>query len=160
MTGYLVRRLLAAIPVLFIVAVFVFLLLRLTPGDPAAVIAGDSASTEQIAGIRSALGLDQPLAKQFAIWLGKVVRGDLGESFFFKMPVSRLIGQRIEPTLSLALCTILIAVVVAVPLGILAAWRHGGWLDRLLMGVSALGDRKSTRLNSSHVVTSRMPSSA
>lgn len=124
---------------LLVVAVFVFLLLRLTPGDPAAVIAGDSATTEQIEQIRESLGLNEPLTTQFAIWFGNVLRGDLGESFFFRMSVVELIGQRIEPTLALALCTILLAVAIAVPLGVLSAWRHGGWLDRILMGFSTLG---------------------
>jgi peptide/nickel transport system permease protein len=136
---FLLGRLAATIPVLLLVAVFVFLLLRLTPGDPAAVIAGDSATTEQIEQIRESLGLNQPLPVQFGIWIGGVLRGDLGESFFFRMPVAQLIAQRIEPTLALALCTIVIAVAVAVPLGVLAAWRHGGWLDRALMGFSTLG---------------------
>jgi peptide/nickel transport system permease protein len=139
MMRFLLGRLAATIPVLLLVAVFVFLLLRLTPGDPAAVIAGDSATTEQIEQIRESLGLNQPLPAQFGIWIGNVLRGDLGESFFFRMPVAALIGQRIEPTLALALCTILLAVTVAVPLGVLAAWRHGGWLDRALMGFSTLG---------------------
>jgi peptide/nickel transport system permease protein len=139
MTRFLAARLAATIPVLLLVAVFVFLLLRLTPGDPAAVIAGDSATTEQIEQIREGLGLNRPLLTQFGIWIGNVLRGDLGESFFFRMPVAELIGQRIEPTLALALCTIGIAVLTAVPLGVLAAWRHGGWIDRALMGFSTLG---------------------
>jgi peptide/nickel transport system permease protein len=136
---FLLTRLLSTIPVLLLVAVFVFLLLRLTPGDPAAVIAGDSATSEQIEQIRDSLGLNQPLVTQFGIWFGNVLRGDLGESFFFRLPVAQLIAQRIEPTLALALCTIVLAVAVAVPLGVLAAWRHGGWLDRALMGFSTLG---------------------
>lgn len=121
------------------VAVFVFLMLRLTPGDPAAVIGGDHASAEQVAAIRAKLGLDQPLLDQFAVWAGRLISGDLGESFFFKKTVAQLIAQRVEPTLSLSLATILIAVLVAVPLGVVAAWRRGGWLDRLVMGFSVLG---------------------
>jgi peptide/nickel transport system permease protein len=136
---FLLTRLLSTIPVLLVVAVAVFLILRLTPGDPAAVIAGDSATTEQIEQIRASLGLDKPIPVQFVIWAGNALRGDLGESFFFKKQVSELIAQRIEPTLALALCTIVLAVAVAVPLGVLAAWRHGGWLDRALMGFSTLG---------------------
>jgi peptide/nickel transport system permease protein len=136
---FLASRLLATIPVLLIVAVAVFLLLRLTPGDPAAVIAGDIATTEQIEQIRAGLGLDKPIPVQFGIWFGKVLRGDLGESFFFKMSVTRLIAQRLEPTAALALCTIVLAVLIAVPLGVLAAWRQGRWLDRALMGFSTLG---------------------
>jgi peptide/nickel transport system permease protein len=139
MLRFLATRLLGTIPVLFVVAVAVFLILRLTPGDPAAVIAGDRATTDQIEQIRASLGLDKSIPVQFAIWAGNALRGDLGESFFFKKQVSELIAQRIEPTLALALCTIVLAVAVAVPLGVLAAWRHGGWLDRALMGFSTLG---------------------
>ena len=139
MYAFLGRRLLATIPVLAIVAVLVFLMLRLTPGDPAAILAGDAANTEQIARIRESLGLDRPIVVQFGIWLGNLLTGDLGESFYYKTKVATLIGQRLEPTVALATLTILIAVVVSVPLGIVAAWRFGGWFDRALMGFSVLG---------------------
>jgi peptide/nickel transport system permease protein len=139
MFAFLVKRVLATVPVLLIVAVLVFLLLRLTPGDPAAIIAGDAASPENIAKIRENLGLSKPLPVQFGIWFANLMGGNLGESYFFKMQVSTLIGQRIEPTLALSFCTIVIAVLVAVPLGVLAAWRQGGWLDRALMTFSVLG---------------------
>jgi peptide/nickel transport system permease protein len=139
MYGYLFRRLLGTIPVMLVVAVFIFLMLRLTPSDPAAIIAGDNATTEQVAQIRSQLGLDRPLIEQFFIWSANVLTGDFGESFFFKKTVAALIGERIEPTLSLAFFTILIAVLVAVPLGVLAAHRHGSWIDRIVMGFSVLG---------------------
>jgi len=122
-----------------IVAVLVFLLLRLTPGDPAAILAGDAATVEQIARLRVELGLERPLAVQFAIWFGKVLTGDLGQSFYYRIDVATLIGQRLEPTAALAALTLLIAVAVAVPLGVLAAWRHGGWLDRALMAFSVAG---------------------
>ncbi len=139
MLNFLARRILATIPVLLVVAVLVFLLLRLTPGDPAAILAGDAANTEQIARIRAGLGLDRPILAQFGIWFGNMLQGDLGESFYYKTKVATLIGQRLEPTLSLAALTITLAVLIAVPLGILAAWRFGGWLDRALMGFSVLG---------------------
>jgi peptide/nickel transport system permease protein len=139
MYSFLARRLLATIPVLAIVAVLVFLMLRLTPGDPAAILAGDAANTEQIAQIRASLGLDRPIVVQFGIWIGNILTGDLGESFYYKTKVTTLIAQRLEPTLALATFTILIAVVVSVPLGIIAAWRFGGWFDRALMGFSVLG---------------------
>ena len=124
---------------LLVVAVLVFALLRFAPGDPAAIMAGDAATTEQIAQIRAGLGLDRPLVVQFGIWLGKVLSGDLGESFYFRIKVATLIGQRLEPTFALAALTILLAVLISVPLGALAAWRHGGWLDRALMAFSVLG---------------------
>ena len=139
MLAFIARRVLATIPVLFVVATIVFLLLRLTPGDPAAVIAGDSANPEQIAQIRASLGLEKPLLQQFGIWLSNIARGDFGESFFFKKRVTELIAQRLEPTLALATCTILLSVLIAVPLGVLAAWRHGSWVDRALMGFSTIG---------------------
>ncbi len=139
MLNFLLKRLLATIPVLLIVAVLVFLMLRLTPGDPAAVLAGDAATTEQIARIREGLGLDKSIPQQFLIWFRNVAVGDLGESYYYKTKVTTLIGQRIEPTVSLALLTIVLAVAVAVPLGVLAAWRFGGWLDRSLMAFSVLG---------------------
>jgi peptide/nickel transport system permease protein len=137
--AYIVRRLLATIPVMTVVALFVFLLLRLTAGDPAAIIAGDNATSEQVAQIRTRLGLDRPIPQQFVIWLGQLLRGDLGESFFFKKKVSALILDRVEPTLALAACTIVLAVLLAVPLGTVAAYRQGTWVDRLVMGVSVLG---------------------
>src|SRR5918995_2970950 len=139
MFNFIARRLVATVPVLLVVAVFVFLLLRLTPGDPAAIMAGDAATAEQIERIRAGLGLDRPIVVQFGIWLGKVLSGDLGESFYFRIKVATLIGQRLEPTFALATLTILIAVLVSVPLGAIAAWRFGGWFDRALMGFSVLG---------------------
>ena len=102
---------------LLVVAVFVFLLLRLTPGDPAAIMAGDAATGEQIERIRAGLGLDKPLVVQFGIWLGKILSADLGQSYYFRINVSTLIGQRLEPTMSLAGLTILFAVLISVPLG-------------------------------------------
>lgn len=139
MLRFLMQRLLALIPVLFVVAVVVFLILRLTPGDPAAVIAGNNATNEDIDRIREQLGLTKPLITQFMIWLGNVVQGDLGYSFYLNKPVTELISQRIEPTLSLAAGTMVLAVLVAVPLGTLAAWRMGGWLDRILSGFAVAG---------------------
>ena len=139
MLRFLMQRLLALVPVLFTVAVIVFLILRLTPGDPAAVIAGNNATNEDIDRIREQLGLTQPLFTQFMIWLGNVLQGDLGYSFYLNKPVTELIAQRIEPTLSLAAGTMVLAVLVAVPLGTLAAWRMGGWLDRILSGFAVAG---------------------
>jgi len=139
MTGYILRRLAATVPVMLIVAVLVFLMLRLTPGDPAAIIAGDNANAEQIAQIRTRLGLDQPLFTQFFIWFANILHGDFGESFFFKKTVAELIASRIEPTIALSLFTITLAVVIAVPLGVLAAYKQGTWIDKIVMGFSVLG---------------------
>ncbi|MBU3652837.1 MAG: ABC transporter permease [Limnohabitans sp.] len=139
MLRFLMQRLLALIPVLFTVAVIVFLILRLTPGDPAAVIAGNNATNDDIDRIREQLGLTKPLLTQFMIWLGNVVQGDLGYSFYLNRPVTELIAQRIEPTLSLAAGTMVLALVIAVPLGTLAAWRMGGWLDHVLSGFAVAG---------------------
>jgi peptide/nickel transport system permease protein len=139
MQTYLIRRILAVIPVMAVVALIVFLLLRLTPGDPAAVIAGDYATPADIARIRHQLGLDEPIHVQLAIWIGSLFRGDLGVSIFSQLPVSRLIAQRLEPTLALGTATMLIAVLLAVPLGVLAAWKARTWIDRLVMVFAVLG---------------------
>jgi peptide/nickel transport system permease protein len=136
---YAARRIVATLPVIAVVAAIVFLLLRLTPGDPAAIIAGDQASPEQLAAIRTTLGLDQPLHVQFVTWIDRLLHGDFGVSLISKVPVAQMIGQRLEPSLSLAVLTILVAMAVAVPLGTLAAWRQGSWVDRTMMSVSVLG---------------------
>lgn len=122
-----------------VVALAVFGLLRLAPGDPASVIAGDYASPDDVVRIRSSLGLDQPLPKQLAIWFGNLLRGDLGTSIFSGLPVTTLIKQRVEPTVALATLTMLIAVTVAVPLGVLAAWKQGSWIDRSVMVFAVSG---------------------
>lgn len=144
MLKFLLRRLLSTIPVMLIVSALVFLMLRLTPGDPAAVLAGDSATIEQIDAIRVKLDLDRPIVEQYVVWFGRLLTGDLGHSYYYKTAVTTLIGQRLGPTLSLAAITIIIAVAVAVPLGVLAAWRFGGWLDRTLMTVSVLSSSVPT----------------
>lgn len=139
MWSYLFRRILAVIPVLLVVLVIVFLMLRLTPGDPAANIAGDAATTEDIAKLRVELGLEEPLLVQFGIYAKNLLRGDFGESFYYKRPVISMIADGVEPTLSLALFTIVIASLIAVPLGTLAAYKQGSLIDRLVMGFSVVG---------------------
>jgi peptide/nickel transport system permease protein len=139
MLQFLLRRILAVLPVLFVVSLVVFLILRLAPGDPAAVIAGNSATNEDIAKIQVQLGLDRSIPVQYGIWMGNVFRGDLGFSYYLNKPVTELIAQRVEPTLSLAFGTVILALLIAVPLGTVAAWRMGGWLDRLLSGFSVAG---------------------
>ena len=139
MIAYVIRRLLATIPVMGVVAATVFLMLRLSPGDPAAVIAGDTATAAEIALMRERLGLDAPLLQQFFVWLWNICRGDLGTSIFSNKPVAGLILERFEPTLALTLSTLVIAVLVAVTAGTLAAWRAGSWIDVAVMVVTVLG---------------------
>lgn len=139
MTAYIIRRIIATIPVMMIVGLIVFLLLHLSPGDPAAIIAGDNATPAQIDQIREKLGLNEPLYTQFVIWAWNVVRGDLGISIFSNLPVTRLIAQRAEPTIALALTTIAFAIVIAITIGVLAAWKVGSWIDRAVMVFAVLG---------------------
>ena len=139
MLAYVARRVLATIPVMGIVALFVFSLLYIAPGDPAAIIAGDQATPADVDRIRAGLGLDRPFLVRFGGWLWDVLRGDLGVSIFTNLPVTHMIGQRLEPTLSLMVLTLILSVGVAVPLGVLAAWTHGSLLDRAIMLVAVLG---------------------
>ncbi|CAM3580040.1 ABC transporter permease [Bordetella sputigena] len=136
--AYVIRRILATLPVMAVVAVIVFLLIHLSPGDPAALIAGDLATAEDIQRLHVALGLDQPLWQQFFLWAGRLLRGDLGTSLFTQVPVTRLLAQRLEPTLSIALLTMGLSIVVAIPLGVLAAYKAGTWIDRLVMVFAVL----------------------
>ncbi|MFO0188021.1 MAG: ABC transporter permease [Alphaproteobacteria bacterium] len=135
---YVTKRILATLPVMGVVAVIVFLLLRLSPGDPAAIIAGDDATSEDIAKIREHLGLDRPLLTQFVRWIGQLATGDFGNSIYLERPVLGLILERVEPTLALSVTTIIFAVVLAVPIGVLAAWRAGTWIDQAIMALSVL----------------------
>ncbi|HKQ23353.1 MAG TPA: ABC transporter permease [Burkholderiales bacterium] len=135
---YILRRLGATLIVMAVVALFVFSLLFLTPGDPAAVIAGDVATTDDIQRIREKLGLNEPFLVQFGNWVGRLLHGDLGTSIFTNLPVTKLIGQRVQPTVSLTLLTLVFAVLIAVPVGVLAAAKAGTWTDRLVMGFSVL----------------------
>lgn len=139
MFTYLLKRLASTVIVMLLVSVLVFMLLHLAPGDPAAVLAGDNASAEQVAQLRSLLGLSEPLTTQFVRWLGQVLQGNLGQSIFSSEPVTLLIAQRTEPTLSIALATLAIAIPVALTLGIVAAHRVGTLTDRVLMMISVVG---------------------
>lgn len=139
MFAYVVRRLFATIVVMAVVAFVVFLLLYLTPGDPAAILAGDAATGDDIRRIREKLGLEEPFLVRFGNWVWGLLHGDLGVSIFTNLPVTHLIAQRIEPTLSLTFCTLVVAVLVAVPLGVVAAARAGTWVDRAVMAFSVAG---------------------
>jgi peptide/nickel transport system permease protein len=133
MLSYILRRILSTVPVMAIVALFVFSLLYISPGDPAVVIAGDQASPEDVERIRQSLGLDRPFLVQFGTWVWNILHGDLGTSIFTSLPVSALIAQRIEPTLSLMTLTLFLTLLIAVPLGVVAAWKAGSWIDRTIM---------------------------
>lgn len=139
MFTYLIKRVLAVIPVMLVVAAIVFLMLRLTPGDPAAIIAGDAATTEDVKQIRESLGLERPMLVQFGIWISNMLAGDFGESFYYKRTVASMIADRVGPTFALATFTIIIASLVAIPLGTLAAYKQGSWIDRMVMGLSVIG---------------------
>ena len=139
MIAFVAKRMVATIPVMGVVALFVFLMLRLSPGDPAAVIAGDYASPADVERIREALGLNEPIVVQFGTWIWTLMRGDLGISIFTDLPVTHLIRQRIEPTLMLSLTTIVFSILVAVPMGVVAAWKSNTWIDRSIMIFAVAG---------------------
>jgi peptide/nickel transport system permease protein len=139
MFAYVTRRILATIPVMLIVAFCVFSLLYIAPGDPAAIIAGDQATPADVERIRASLGLDRPFLLRFGEWFWQILHGDLGTSIFTNLPVSHMIAQRIEPTISLMLLAIVFAVAVAIPLGVLAAWKHGSWIDQAVMVLAVFG---------------------
>jgi peptide/nickel transport system permease protein len=139
MFAYIARRIAATIPVMAIVALFVFSLLYIAPGDPAAIIAGDQATPADVERIRASLGLDRPFLIRFGTWLWDVLNGDLGQSIFTNLPVTHMIAQRIQPTLSLMVITLVLSLVTAIPLGVVAAWKQGSWIDRLAMITSTFG---------------------
>ena len=139
MFALIVKRMLSTFIVMAVVAVFVFSMLHFSPGDPAAIIAGDLATKEDVEQIREKLGLNLPMHEQFWRWVSNLFRGDFGKSIFSDLPVSQLIVQRIEPTLALATTTMLFSILIAVPIGILAAWRAGSFIDRIVMGFAVMG---------------------
>jgi peptide/nickel transport system permease protein len=139
MLAYATRRILTTIPVMLFVALFVFSLLYIAPGDPAAIIAGDQATPADIARIRVSLGLDRPFVVRFGDWLWQVLHGNLGTSIFTNLPVTHMIAQRLEPTVALMVLTLLISVSVAIPIGVIAAWKQGSLIDRLVMGLAVFG---------------------
>jgi peptide/nickel transport system permease protein len=122
-----------------VVVTIVFLLIHLIPGDPVSVMLGPDASPSQIQATRAALGLDRPIHEQLFTFYGRVLRGDLGHSYFLDRPVTRALAERAEPTIVLTLCALLVAVAIGVPSGIVAAAHRGSWWDRLLMFLSLLG---------------------
>ena len=139
MARYITQRLLAMIPVVLIVGLIVFSLIHITPGDPAMIMAGDEASPAEIDALRAELGLDEPLWRQGIAFFLDTIRGDLGQSVFTRHEVSELIFSRLEPTLSLAIFSEFLAIVIGIPLGILAAWKANTWIDRVAMIFAVLG---------------------
>ena len=139
MFSYVIRRVLSTIPVMVIVALFVFSLLYIAPGDPAAIIAGDQATPADVERIRASLGLDRPFLVRFGEWAWNVLNGDLGTSIFTNLPVTKMIAQRVEPTVSLMIITLILSLVIAIPMGVLAAWKQGTWIDRFVMVMAVLG---------------------
>jgi len=137
--SYLTGRLLSLIPVLLVVAVVVFLLVRHTPGDPARVLAGEDATPEQIRMLRRDMGLEGPLPAQFASWVGRAVRGDLGRSLFSRLPVTRIIGQHVGPTLMLSAMAIIVALSIGIPLGVVSAVYRNSWWDQAGLALAMLG---------------------
>ncbi|ADO42647.1 ABC transporter permease [Ketogulonicigenium vulgare] len=138
MTSYILKRLISTIPVMALIAIFAFAVLRLAPGDPAIMIAGDNATPDMIAAIRSDLGLDQPFIPQFVTWVGGLLRGDLGLSMYTRQPVAEMIFQRLAPTFSLMLLTLIISVLFGIVLGVISAWRQNKLTDQAIMVVMVL----------------------
>jgi peptide/nickel transport system permease protein len=139
MLSYIIRRILATVPVMVVVALFVSSLLYIAPGDPAAVIAGDQATPADVERIRDSVGLDRPFLIRFGEWFWQILHGDLGTSIFTNLTVAAVIAQRVEPTLSLMAVTLAIAVCVAVPIGVVAAWQADTLIDRAIMAFAVLG---------------------
>jgi peptide/nickel transport system permease protein len=137
--GFAIRRLAAVVPILFLVAVFVFSLIHITPGDPASYMLGPTASPAEVEHLRKVLGLDLPLYQQFVIWLGRAMRGNLGESIFMGIPVTLAIEQRLEPTFMITIFALFFEVLIGIPAGIVAAMRRNSWADQATMAVAALG---------------------
>lgn len=139
MAGYVLRRIIATIPVLLVVSLVVFALIRLSPGDPARLIAGMEAEEWQVDAIRESLGLNRPLPVQLGIWIKDILRGDLGVSIVSKHDVLDLILQWVTPTVTLAVLTVLFSLIMALPLGVIAAWRSNTWIDRTIMVFASFG---------------------
>lgn len=139
MLMFILKRLLSLIPVVLVVSIVIFSITYLTPGDPARTILGPDATQDQVDALRESLGLNAPLVTQYFTWLGGVVTGDLGESFFLRKPVTAAIGDNLLPTLQLATIAILVALLLAIPLGTLAARYRDSGFDRGVMAFTLLG---------------------
>ncbi|MEK4229718.1 ABC transporter permease [Solibacillus sp. FSL H8-0538] len=139
MFAYIFKRLLSIIPVLFVVSIVIFLIIHITPGDPAATILGMEATQEQIEALNEELGFNRPIHEQYISWVAGLLQGDLGNSLFMKMPVTEAIAEHVGPTFSLAVIAQVIALVLAIPFGIIASYKRGSATDATLMGMSLFG---------------------
>jgi len=139
MKKYLARRILALVPVLAVVSIVIFMLIHLTPGDPAAAMLGDEASPEEIQALRESLGLNEPLIVQYWKWLTGVAHGDLGKSLFIKGSMAKILGERLVPTLQLTLYSVILAAAVSVPLGVLSALKRNTAVDQAVSALSIAG---------------------
>jgi len=137
--AYIVKRIASLVPVLFVVSIVIFMIIHMTPGDPAATILGLEATPEQIAELNERMGLNEPIHIQYISWVANVLRGDLGDSIFMQQPVTESIKEHFGPTVSLAIFAQLIAILLAIPFGIIAAYKRGTLVDTVLMSVSLLG---------------------
>ncbi len=137
MLRYIIRRIVMALPTLILASLAIFLILRLIPGDPATIVAGSDATPAQVAAVRKDLGLDKPLIAQYAIWIGHVLRGNFGNSLIGKYPVWDQIRRAYPATLELTIAALLLALLLAAPLGILAALHPRSWLDRAISAFNA-----------------------
>ena len=139
MTGYIVRRILASIPVILVIAIMTFSITFIAPGDAAYAIAGEEATAEDIEYITELMGLDRPFLVQFGSWFGRVFKGDFGRSLFTGHNVTELLANRVEPTVSLTIMGLVLSILIGVPLGAVAGWKAHTWIDRMIMFFSVLG---------------------
>lgn len=139
MLSFIVKRLLSLIPVLLVVSIVVFLLVHITPGDPASVILGPEATPEAVAELREELGLNRPIIEQYFVWVGDIFTGDLGTSLFMKQSVLSAFIEHLGPTISLAILAQIFAILIALPLGVLSAKFRGSFLDQSFMGFALIG---------------------
>ena len=139
MSGYIIRRLFASIPVILLVGVITFSILHIAPGDPAVLMAGEEATPEDVEKMRQALGFDKPFYVQFAVWVGNLLQGDLGTSIFSKHTITSLMAPRLQPTLSLGMLAIVLSILFGIPMGVIAAWKVGSFTDRGVMIFAVLG---------------------
>ena len=139
MLAYIARRLLASIPVILMVGIITFSILHIAPGDPAVLMAGEEATPEDVDKMRKALGFDKPFHIQFAVWVGRLLQGDLGTSIFSGHSITELMAPRLQPTLSLGMLAIVLSILMGIPMGVVAAWTAGSVTDRAVMVFAVLG---------------------